>query len=377
MILSAGKGTRVKPLTDKISKPMIPILRKPIIQHIIEHLKKSNINDIAINTSYLPDSISSYIRDGDQFGVNVYYSYEGYIDKGELVSLPMGSAGGMKKIQDFNTYFDSCFIVLCGDAIIDLDITKAYEFHKSKGALATVVLKEIDEHEVSIHGIVDMANNKKITKFQEKPSLQDTKSNLASTGIYIFEPEIFKHIPSNKFYDIGHDLLPQLVSISAGIYGYEDNFQWLKIRSVPDVFNASKKALEQKITNLNIPGKQIRPGVWIGSNVKINLDRVYLTAPIYIGSGSHIEDGVTIHSSVIGSNCHLENEVFLHNSFLSDNTRVCHLAKIENKLVSSKTYTDFSGRNINIDEANLTWIIRDNREYEYKDHGDAAAKISA
>jgi mannose-1-phosphate guanylyltransferase len=367
MILAAGKGTRVRPLTDITPKPMIPIIRKPIIQHIIEHLYSSNIKEIIINTSHLSESIENYLRDGDQFGVNIAYSYEGYICNDQLTSSPQGSAGGMKKIQEYSSYFDDTFIVMCGDAITDLNIFEAYAYHKSKKSIATIVLQEISEDDSLKYGIVDIAKNGRVKTFQEKPKSHEALSNLASTGIYIFEPEVLDFIPKHQEYDIGSDLLPYLASIGERIYGYSPSFQWIDISSISDVFTASKKALCKEIINFKIPGDCIRPGIWVGPNTQINLDRVNITPPVYIGSGCYIEDGVTISGpTVVGANCYLERDCYVASSIVDDYTRIGGLAKIENKFVSQSDYIDVSGRSLDLKYAKVDWLIRDSRQMEYK-----------
>lgn len=141
MILAAGKGTRVWPITKTIPKPMIPILRTPIMESLLLHFKKFGIEEIAVNTSYMGSEIENYFRDGNQFGVNLLYSYEGYMKDKQLISNALGSAGGMKKIQQSTQFFDDTFIVVCGDAWVDLDIQKAFESHKEKRGLQLLFYK--------------------------------------------------------------------------------------------------------------------------------------------------------------------------------------------------------------------------------------------
>ena len=191
MILGAGKGTRVQPITHEIPKPMIPLIRKPVMEYLIDLLKHHGVDEIMVNTSHLAPIIENYFRDGEQFGVSMAYSYEGYISQGVAVSAPLGSAGGMKKIQDFSGFFDETFIVLCGDAWIDLDITKAISIHRQKKAIASIIIREVPKSEVYKYGVVRLDENDRILEFQEKPSPEEAASNLANTGIYIFEPEFF------------------------------------------------------------------------------------------------------------------------------------------------------------------------------------------
>jgi mannose-1-phosphate guanylyltransferase len=134
MILAAGKGTRVRPITQTIPKPMIPILQKPVMEFLLELLRQHNFTQIMVNVSHLAHEIENYFRDGQRFGVEIGYSFEGKITaEGELQGQALGSAGGMKRIQDFQPFFDDTFVVLCGDALIDLDLTEAVRWHKEKG----------------------------------------------------------------------------------------------------------------------------------------------------------------------------------------------------------------------------------------------------
>ena len=139
MILAAGQGTRVRPLTKNLPKPMVPILNKPVLEYLIEHLAKYGIREIMINVAFNHYKIENYFGDGHRWGVEIGYSYEGKRDHGEIVPKAMGSAGGMRKIQDFGGFFDETTLVMCGDAIVDLDIRSALEEHRHKGALASVV----------------------------------------------------------------------------------------------------------------------------------------------------------------------------------------------------------------------------------------------
>lgn len=211
MILAAGKGTRVRPLTYELPKPMIPILGKPVMAYLIEHLAKHDIKEVMVNVSYLHEKIQQYFGDGHRFGLHIGYSFEGDISNGQIIPSPVGSAGGMRKIQDFGGFFDETTIVICGDAIIDLDITQAVAEHRRKGALASLIAKQVPMDKVSGYGIVVTDDDGKITSFQEKPSQAEARSNLASTGIYIFEPEALNLIPSGSTFDIGSDLFPLLV----------------------------------------------------------------------------------------------------------------------------------------------------------------------
>src|SRR6185312_8380743 len=157
MVLAAGKGTRVRPITNLTPKPMIPLLGKPVLESIIEHLCANGFNEIVINTSHLAPVIEDYFRDGSRFGAQIAYSFEGLMEDGRLESIAIGSAGGMRRIQDYSGFFDDTFVVLCGDAIVDVDLREAIRFHRARKAVATIILRQVAREEVSRYGVVETA----------------------------------------------------------------------------------------------------------------------------------------------------------------------------------------------------------------------------
>ena len=362
MILAAGKGTRVRPITNDTPKPMIPLLQKPVLESIIEHLKNNGVDEIIINTSYLSTKIENYFGNGSKYGVQIAYSFEGEMIGDEIVSNALGSAGGMKKIQEFSQFFDDTFIVLCADALIDLDIKKAIDEHKNKQSIATIVLKDVPKEEVFKYGVVKLDKNNKIVKFQEKPKVQDAVSNLANTGIYIFEPEIFNHIPKDVQYDIGSDLLPSLANNDQNIYGVNIPFEWVDIGNVTDFYNATFKILKGEVKGYNIHAKEIKKGIYVGLNVKINLDKVNITPPVFIGSSSQIEDGVTIKGpSMIGSNCLIKSDSFIKESIIDDYKKINSLANIQNKILFSDSIISLEGTVSSNSKTDISWLIDDAR----------------
>lgn len=365
MILGAGKGTRVQPITHEIPKPMIPLVRKPVMEYLIELLRKHGIRDIVVNTSHLAPIIEDYFRDGDQFGVSMAYSYEGYITSdGVAESKPLGSAGGMKKIQEFSGFFDETFIVLCGDAWIDLDISQALKIHREKKAIASVILKEVPADEVFKYGIVKLDNDSRITQFQEKPSPAEAVSNLASTGIYIFEPEIFDYIPSGVAYDIGGQLLPELAQRHLPFVGINLPFQWLDIGNVHDVWTVTSKVMSGEVDGFHMPGKELRPGVRAGVNLSVDFDQVNITPPVYIGGSTKIEAGATIIGpAVIGANCVVESGAIVKNCIVEDYTRIKSPANLEGKIIfGSKCIDPVAETQVDIAEARLEFMIEDARK---------------
>lgn len=227
MILAAGKGTRVRPLTDTVPKPMIPIINRPVMEFLVDLLRQHDFTDIIVSTSYLSHEIESYFREGSRFGVSIAYSFEGYHCDGEIVPDGLGSAGGLRKIQDFSKFFGGTFAVLCGDALIDLDLTQVVAEHRRNGAIATIVLKEVPADEVSRYGIVEVTREGRIVRFQEKPAQEEAVSRLANTGIYIFEPEVLDLVPPDRRFDIGAELFPMLAEQGLPFYGMSMSFTWI------------------------------------------------------------------------------------------------------------------------------------------------------
>ncbi len=363
MILAAGKGTRVRPITYTIPKPMIPILQKPVMEFLLELLRQHGFDEIMVNVSHLAEEIESYFRDGQRFGVQIAYSFEGKIADGTLVGEAIGSAGGMKKIQDFSPFFDDTFVVLCGDALIDLDLTKAVEWHRSKGSIATIITKSVPREEVSSYGVVVTDADGRIQAFQEKPSVEEALSTNINTGIYIFEPEVLKYIPSGVEYDIGGQLFPKLVEMGAPFYAIAMDFEWVDIGKVPDYWRAIRGVLLGEIKNVQIPGKEVRPGIYTGLNVAVNWDRVDITGPVYIGGMTKIEDGAKIVGpAMIGPNCWICSGATVENSVIFEWSRLSPGVRLVDKLVFGRYCVDKTGATIDVQEASLDWLITDARQ---------------
>ena len=363
MILAAGKGTRVRPITYTIPKPLIPILQKPVMEFLLELLRKHGFNEIMVNVSHLAEEIENYFRDGQRFDVDIAYSFEGSIVEGKLVGAALGSAGGLKRIQDFNAFFDDTFIVLCGDALIDLDLTAAIKWHKEKGAIATVVTKSVPKEDVPSYGVVVTDEEGRINSFQEKPSVEEALSTEINTGIYIFEPEVINFIPPGQKYDIGGELFPKLVEMGAPFYAVSMDFEWVDIGKVPDYWHAIRGVLTKEIKNVDIPGKEVAPGIYTGLNVAVNWDKVDIKGPVYIGGMTKIEDGATIIGpAMIGPNCWICSGATVDNSVIFEYSRLGAGVRLVDKLVFGRYCVDKTGAAIDVQAAALDWLITDSRQ---------------
>lgn len=357
MILAAGKGTRVQPLTHELPKPMIPVLGKPVMEYLVEQLASHRFNNIMVNVSHLPESIENYFGDGRRWGVNIGYSFEGRIDKGVVVSEPLGSAGGIKRIQEFGGFFDDTFLVVCGDAIFDLDLTAALRKHWQSGAKASIVVSKVARQRVANYGVVLYDACGKITSFQEKPSVEDAKSTMVNTGICLFEPEILEQIPTATEYDIGAQLLPSLIEKNIPFHAIELPFHWVDIGRLSDYWSANQRLMRGTMRGVVMPGYEILPRVWVGLNVKVDWDNVLIEGPVYIGANSKIDAGCEILGPTwISRGCHLQSGAKVHRSILFEYTLLRKQREICDAMVFGQYCVDKEGQPVDSSNFGLDWV---------------------
>ncbi len=314
MLLAAGLGTRLRPLTCVVSKSMIPVVNKPSLFYSLNLLRRSKINDVVINLYHQGNQIKDYVGDGEKFNMRVMYSEEDSL---------MGTAGGLKRME---SYFKDTFLVLSADGITDLNIRKAIQFHKKKAALATVVLKKTEEK--FRYGVAFRNSQSRITQFIEKPSWGDALSDEINAGVYIFEPDIFSHIPPGKPYDLGHQVLPALAKKGKAVYGYLMDDYWMDIGNMTDYMKAQRDILSER-TEIEIAGKEITKGIWIGEDTQISKS-ANLEPPVVIGNNCCIEEGVRIAEyTTLGDRVTIKREARLEKCILWDDV-----------LIGEETYLD-------------------------------------
>ncbi len=337
-IMAAGVGTRLRPLTYNIPKPMIPIVNKPPLEHTLELLANQGIREVVINLHHQGKMIKRYFGKGSKWGIKITYSEEEEL---------MGTAGGVKKAESF---FDDTFLVMSGDGLTDINLKKAIDFHYKKKALATMVLKQIDVR--FEYGVVMVDKTGKIKKFLEKPSWSSVSANAVNTGIYIFEPMIFKYIPKNRFYDFGHDLWPLLLKKKERIYAYETKEYWCDIGNLSEYRKAQSDVLSGKV-KINIPGEKVKKNVWVGKGTKIN-SKIRLEGPCIIGENCKIEEGVTIGKfTVLGDNGVIKKGVSLKNCIVWNDVYIDRNVELTNCIIGDSAYIQesiavFEGSVINV-----------------------------
>jgi mannose-1-phosphate guanylyltransferase len=327
--MCGGTGTRLRPLTFKHPKPSIPILNKPSVLHLIEHLSREGFNEIVITLGYMGELIEEQLGNGHMFGVHINYVYE---------KEKLGTAGGVKNAEKYLK--NEPFIVLGGDHVLNLDLREMYRFHETNDAPITIGLLSIDDPRE--FGIADMDINNRIHRFLEKPKSGQIFSNLASTGIYICSPSIFEWIPENKKYDFAKDLFPALLAADEKINGVLVRGKWTDVGSSAAYRQAQRWMLDA-LPGTTIEGNfttrnaRIRGPLSIGNNVCIGSNSS-LVGPIVIGENTMIGDNVLIGPySVIGSNCIIEDEAKIFSSYLFSDVRIGNGSNISGAVVADET----------------------------------------
>jgi NDP-sugar pyrophosphorylase family protein len=217
MLLAAGEGMRLRPLTNTMPKCMVPIDGAPILEHNIRWLRRFGVTELIINLHYMPQAVRDYFGDGSRWGVNITYSLEASL---------LGTAGGVKHVEWF---FDAPFFLWYGDNMSTCNLERLFTFHQAQAALATIAL--FHREDVTASGIVGLDGNGRITRFLEKPRPEQIFSHWVNAGIYVLEPQILEMIPSGIVSDFSHDIFPALLAGGEALYGYrlseEEGLWWI------------------------------------------------------------------------------------------------------------------------------------------------------
>jgi mannose-1-phosphate guanylyltransferase/phosphomannomutase len=307
VIMAGGSGTRLRPLTSHLPKPMVPVAGKPMSEHIVDLLKQHGFNDVVFTLHYLPQAISDYFGDGSEWGMKIGYSTE--------EGRPLGTAGCVKAIQD---QLDETFLVISGDALTDIDLTAAIKFHKEKKSKATLVLKRV-ENPLDF-GVVICGNDGRIQRFVEKPGASEIFSDTVNTGIYILEPEVMLYVVMGREQDFSNDLFPLLLLRNEPMYGYVADGYWCDIGNLAMYRQAHIDVLEKKV-KIQMDFPQIEPGIWVGEGTQID-SSVKLEPPLLIGSNCRI-----------GKEAHIEPF-----TVIGDNTLVQEKASLKQPVIWSNVY---------------------------------------
>src|SRR5215203_3620927 len=241
VIMAGGKGTRLRPLTSNQPKPMISIVNKPCMEHILELLRRHGFTRVKVTLEYMPEVIQGYFGDGSEWGMNIEYS---------VAEEPLGTAGSVKYVEN---RLGERFVIVSGDALTNVDLTEALSFHEERGAEATLVLKKVDDP--SGFGIVTVEEDGRVTDFMEKPDEEEVFSYTANTGIYILEPSVLDDIPEGQEYDWSKEQFPKMLEEGRPLYGYVTESYWEDIGNIEQYMGAQRAVLDGEVEGVEPAGE--------------------------------------------------------------------------------------------------------------------------
>jgi len=320
VIMAGGFGTRLRPLTCNTPKPMVPLVNKPMMHHIVSLLKQHGLDDIIATLFYTPEVITSYFGDGSPLGVKMHY-VRADADYGTAGSVRNATKGMQERI-----------LIISGDVLTDFNLTAAIRYHEEKKAKATIVLTHAANP--LQFGVVITDENGKITRFLEKPSWGEVFSDTINTGIYILEPEVLEMIPYREDFDFSKDLFPLLLRQDAGLYGCATEGYWRDIGNLNEYQDAHIDALNGAV-HLDIPGTKIG-NAWVGEGSHLDPASVHITGKVVIGHNCTIGEGVKISNSVIGDNCVIGPGTMISNSVVWSDVVLGHSSELSADVVGSK-----------------------------------------
>jgi mannose-1-phosphate guanylyltransferase len=335
VILVGGAGTRLRPLTNNTVKAMVPVLNKPFIQYVIEHLKKHNIDTFVLAMGYKPDSIKSYFDFNSVPDTTMVYSVE---------PEPLGTAGAVKYAEQYINNNEP-FFVLNGDIFTDMNLTDMLTFHRERHAKATISLTPVDDP--TRFGVVEIDTHQRAKRFVEKPDPREVTSNLINAGVYILEQDILERIPYGKWSMFERDVFPRLIEDGEPVYGYPAHTYWIDM-GTPDKYMqlnfdllcgrcpSLELQMEDTITERQsyIPSDAIQEGpVYIDSGCKIGKN-VILKGPLTIGPNCTIGDSAAVEKSIIWHNVSIGNHALIKNSIVLNDNTVASNITVDNTIIA-------------------------------------------
>ena len=316
--MAGGEGTRLRPLTSNQPKPMVPIVGKPCMEHILELLRSHGFEDVVITVAFMPQAIRSYFGTGENLGVNIEYSVE---------ESPLGTAGSVRLAAG---RLDGTTLIISGDALCDFDLSKIVDFHREKGASVTIGLKSV-ENPLEF-GIVVTDEDGRVERFLEKPSWGQVFSDTINTGIYVIEPEVLRHVPSDRPFDFSTDLFPLLLEMGRPLYGFVCDGYWQDIGNLDQYRQANFDALDEKV-KLQVPGLKVRGDVWIGEGVEID-DVEGVEGPAFIGNYTTISPDASVGPySVLNAGVTLRERARVSRSVIDSSSYIGRSAVVEGAIL--------------------------------------------
>jgi mannose-1-phosphate guanylyltransferase/phosphomannomutase len=313
VVMAGGEGSRLRPLTIGRPKPMVPMVSKPVVGHILDLLKRNGITEVVMTLQFMPEAIQSFFGDGHQFGMKIYYAVE---------ETPLGTAGSVKNAQE---YLDEPFLIISGDAVTDINLQQVIEFHKARGAEATLTLYRVPNP--LEYGVIITDQEGRITQFLEKPSWGEVISDTVNTGIYVINPAVLDLIEPGVLTDWSKDVFPKLLEAGRPLCGYVASGYWTDVGDIGEYMRATADMLHHRVYSEQI-SQHIGGEVWVGENVQIAPD-AQLYGPIFLGDEVKIKGGVVIHGptvvrdyTVIDNRAHIERSIIWRNTYIGEGAEV-------------------------------------------------------
>lgn len=314
VLMAGGEGSRLRPLTIVRPKPMVPIVNKPVMEHVLDLLKRHGITDVIVTVQYLASVIEDYFGDGSSIGMNLSYSVE---------EVPLGTAGSVKAVQD---QLDETFLVISADALTDFDLGSIIEFHRSRRATATLTLYQVPNP--LEYGVVIIDGDGRIRQFLEKPSWGEVFSDTVNTGVYVLEPKIFDYYEAGKSVDFSHDVFPELLRSHDELFGYVASGYWCDVGNIPEYMRANADVLLGRV-DVGPLGREIGHGIWSASaDVEIAPD-AQLYGPVWLGEACKIKSGVIIRGpsvirdfTLVDTRAQVDRSVIWRNSYVGERSEV-------------------------------------------------------
>src|SRR4051812_5066527 len=321
--MAGGEGTRLRPMTANQPKPLLPVVNKPIMEHVLRLLKRHGFTETVVTVQFLAALVRNYFGDGEEIGMALSYATE---------EMPLGTAGSVKNAQD--ALRDDRFLVISGDALTDIDLTDLVRFHKENGALVTIGLKRVPNP--LEFGIIIAGDDGRIQRFLEKPTWGQVFSDTVNTGIYVMEPEVLDHVAAGVSVDWSGDVFPKLLAEGAPLYGYVAEGYWEDVGTHESYLKAQADMLSGKI-DVELEGFELSPGVWIGEGAEVDPDAV-LKGPVYVGDYAKVEAGAELREfTVLGSNVVVKGGAFLHRAVVHDNVFIGPQANLRGCVIGKNT----------------------------------------
>jgi mannose-1-phosphate guanylyltransferase / phosphomannomutase len=308
VVMAGGEGTRLRPMTATLPKPLLPVVNKPIMEHVLDLLKRHGLTDTVVTVQFLASILRNYFGDGDELGMRLTYSSE---------DSPLGTAGSVKNAEA--ELRDGTFLVISGDALTDIDLTELIAFHRKRGAMVTVCLTRVPDP--LEFGITITDDEGRVQRFLEKPSWGQVFSDTVNTGIYVMEPEVFDYVPPGESVDWAGDVFPKMLADGLPVMGYVADGYWEDVGTLESYLRAQADVLLGKV-KVQMPGFEVSPGVWVAEGAEVEPGAI-VKGPVYVGDYTKVEAGAELREfTVLGSNVVVREGAFLHRSVVHDNVFV-------------------------------------------------------